>query len=284
MSDKLSTVRKALMWWFHWPGNPYVSVTAAVDFTGGRAYLEQVNAEGRSKVSINHLVVAVAARVMHEFPEANAWLVGNKIRRQPHVGVAMPVNLEGHEAAGQQTSLAVVKDADTLTLRQIAEAGRKEVSAERRGEITNPLIRSVSGIVDHLPYSFLARGLDLLDLAARHPLVSMALHRQLGFTTVVTNAGAPFGRMEGALFRSGAFEIPQRLFHVGTVWGLSAIQDEVLAINGKPEVRPTLPVVFVFDHRLFDGVKGGKILIRFMKLMQDPATVLGERGDVPIAG
>ena len=99
MSDKLSTVRKALMWWFHWPGNPYVSVTAAVDFTGGRAYLEQVNAEGRSKVSINHLVVAVAARVMHEFPEANAWLVGNKIRRQPHVGVAMPVNLEGHEAA-----------------------------------------------------------------------------------------------------------------------------------------------------------------------------------------
>ena len=282
MSERLSIVRKALMWWFHWPGNPYVSVTAAMDFTGAGAYLERLNEDGAAAISINHLVVAVTARVMHEFPEANAWLVGNKIRRQPHVGVAMPVNLEGHEAANQQTSLAVVKDADTLTLRQVAEAGRREVNAERRGQTTNPMIRSISGIMNHLPYSVLARGLNLLDLASRHSMVSLALHRQLGFTTVVTNAGAPFGRMDGMLFRGGAFEIPQRIFHVGTVWGISAVQDEVLAIAGKAEVRPVLPVVMVFDHRLFDGVKAGRILVRFAQLLQDPAPVLGERGDVVI--
>ena len=284
MSDRQSIVRKALMWWFHWPGNPYVSVTAAVDFTGARAYLEQLNADGQAQVSINHLVVAVAARVNHEFPEANAWVVGNKIRRQPHVGVAMPVDLSGHQAASQQTSLAVVQKADTLTLRQVADAGRREVTAERQGQTTNPFIRVASGIVDRLPYSFLARGLDLCDLASRHPVVSMALQRQLGFTTVVTNAGAPFGRMDGLLFRGGAFEIPQRLFHVGTVWGISAIQDEVLAIKGKPEVRPAMPVVLVFDHRLFDGVKAGRILVRFAQILQAPAPVFGEQGDQPIGG
>ena len=280
MSDKLSIARKALIWWFHWPGNPYVSVTAAVDFSGARKYLQQLDEDDdQARVSVNHLVVAITARVLKEFPEANAWLVGNEIQRQPHVGVAMPVDLTGHQADRQQTSLAVLADADTLTLRQVAEAGRREVDAERQGEPTNPFIRAVSGLVDRLPFSVLARGLDLLDLASRSPLVSVSMQRLLGFTTVVTNAGAPFGSMEGLLFRGGAFEIPQRLLHVGTVWGLSAVQDEVLAVDGKPEVRPTLPVVLVFDHRLFDGVKAGRMLVRFAQLLQDPEPVFGPHGD-----
>ena len=282
MSDKLSIARKALMWWFRWPGNPYVCVTAAVDFSGARDYLERLNRGDRPKVSVNHLVVAAVARVMHEFPEANAWIVGHKIQRQRHVGVAMPVDLTGSDAAGQQTSIAVVQDADTLTLRQVAEAGRQEVDAERRGQHTNPVIRAISGAVDHLPYSVLARGLSLLELVARLPTVSGILQRQLGFTTVVTNAGAPFGKMDGMLFRGGAMELPQRLIHVGSVWGISAIQDEVLAIAGKPEVRPAMPVVMVFDHRLFDGVKAGRILVRFAQLIQEPAPVLGEDGDARI--
>ncbi len=282
MSDKMSIARKALMWWFRWPGNPYVCVTAAVDFSGARDYLEQLNSGQGARVSVNHLVVAAVARVLHEFPEANAWIVGKEIRRQQHVGVAMPVDLTGSEAAGQQTSLAVVQDADTLTLRQVAEAGRREVTAERKGQHSNPVIRAISGAVERLPYGVLARGLDVAELAARHPLVSGLLQRQLGFTTVVTNAGAPFGKMDGMLFRGAAMELPQRLIHVGTVWGISAIQDEVLAIKGKAEVRPTMPVVMVFDHRLFDGVKAGRILVRLAQLIQDPASAFGADGDVPI--
>ena len=268
------------MWWFHWPGNAYVSVTAAVDFSGARAYLEQLNREADTRVKVNDLVVAAAVRVMCEFPEANAWITGNRIRRQRHVGVGMPVNLEGHQAGKQQeTSIAVVQRAEALTLRQVAWSSRREVHAERHGEHTNRLVGAVSGILGGLPFGVLARGLDLLNLASRVPRVRLEIQRQLGFTTVVTNAGAPFDRMQGVLFRGGAFELPQRLFHVGTVWGISAVQDEVLAIDGEPRVCPVLPVVMVFDHRLFDGVKAGKILMRLMAIIQKPATVLGADGD-----
>jgi pyruvate/2-oxoglutarate dehydrogenase complex dihydrolipoamide acyltransferase (E2) component len=283
MSDRLTTVRKALMWWFHWPGNPYVSITIAIDFSGAQAYLEQLAGGGQESVSVNHLAVAAVARVLREFPEANAWLVGDRIERQPHVGVAMPVWLEGHSAgAKQELSLAVLDEADTLTLRGVARAGRHEVSAERRGEISNRLIRTVSGIVDRLPFGVLTRGLDLFNLVTGHPLAARALQRQLGFTTVVTNVGPAFARLEGAMLRGVAFEIPQRLFHLGTVWGLSAVQDEVFAVDGEPRVCPALPVLLVFDHRLFDGVRAGRLLVRFAEILRDPAAVFGDTGDLPI--
>lgn len=283
MSDKLTTVRKALMWWFHWPGNPYVSITTAIDFSGARAYLEQLNSGDPETISVNHLAVAAVARVLREFPEANAWLVGERIERQPHVGVAMPVWLEGHSAgAKQELSLAVLNDADTLTLRGVARAGRREVSAERRGQISNRLIRTISDIVDRLPFGIVTRGLDLFNLVTSHPLAARALQQQLGFTTAVTNVGSVFGRLEGALLRGVSFEIPQRLFHLGTVWGLSAVQDEVFAVDGEPRVCPALPMLLVFDHRLFDGVRAGRLLVRFAEILKDPAPVFGEKGDLPI--
>lgn len=280
MSDKLSTVRKALMWWFHWPGNPYICVTAAVDFRRSQSYLEQLNTGQQPKVSINHLVVAAVTRVLREFPEANAWLLGHSIKRQEHVGVGMPVNLQGHQAgAHQEVGLAVVQRSDTMTLRGVAGACRGTVKAERGGKTANRLIRAVSGVADRLPYGVLARGLGLFHLATRNPLVATLLQQQLGFTTVVTNAGAPFGKLKGAQLRGVAMELPQRLFHLGTVWGISAVQDEVFPVDGVPVVCPALPVVLVFDHRLFDGVKAGQILIRFVEILQDPAAVLGPDGD-----
>ena len=82
------------------------------------------------------------------------------------------------------------------------------------------------------------------------------------------------------LFRAGAMELPQRLFHVPTVWGLSSLQDEVWAVDGKPEVRPVLPVILLFDHRLFDGVMAGRILVRLNDLLQSPEEHFGSDGSL----
>ncbi len=56
------------------------------------------------------------------------------------------------------------------------------------------------------------------------------------------------------------------------------LQDEVVPVDGKPEVRTMLPMLYVFDHRLFDGVLAGKILTRLFEVLQSPEAHFGPDG------
>ena len=66
------------------------------------------------------------------------------------------------------------------------------------------------------------------------------------------------------------------MVHVGTLWGFSAIQKEVLAINDEPMVCPVLPVMVTWDHRLIDGVKASQLILRFASIIQDPQPSSGQ--------
>ena len=98
-------------------------------------------------------------------------------------------------------------------------------------------------------------------------------------TTGLTNPGASLGGEEGVLVRGGAVHLPNRLVHVGTFWGISPIQDEVIPVDGVPAVRPMLPVLLVFDHRLVDGVLAGRLLKTFVGILRHPEAVFGADGE-----
>ncbi len=282
----LSLVRKGLIWWFRKPANPYVTLTGVVDFEPAEAYLQRLNAAGGPPVSRHHLLVGAVARVLQEFPEANARVIGGRIFREPHVGVLMPVNLLGHRTgggAGPEVGLILVKHAETLTLRQIAATSRQAVAAERAGRISNAFIGIAERLIERLPTPLLSPLLDLADGLHDVPWLAPELYRRLlPFTTALTNAGAPLGQVpDGLLFRGVAMDIPQRLVHIPTVWGISALQSEVLAVAGQPAVRRVLPFALIFDHRLFDGIKAGRLLLRFGEILTDPAAILGPTGEAP---
>ena len=283
--NRMSTARKALMWWFESPGNPYISLTVAYDFTWARAYLAALNAdESAPAVTVHHLAAAIIARLLTEFPQANARIIGHRIERVEHVGMAMPVDLMSQAGATQETAMTLVERLEAHTLRELAVEVRRAVTKERAGEALNPFVRLLSDVIDRTPYPLVSGALGVLERVARMEPAARFLYEKLPFTTALSNAGAPFKDQEGVLFRSVSMVIPQKLVHVPTVWGLSTVQDEVLAVDGKPAVRPTLPVVLVFDHRLFDGVMAGRIMVRFGEILRDPAAVLGEHGELRIDG
>jgi pyruvate/2-oxoglutarate dehydrogenase complex dihydrolipoamide acyltransferase (E2) component len=69
--------------------------------------------------------------------------------------------------------------------------------------------------------------------------------------------------------------------HIGTLLGVFPVQDEAVPMPGTPAgvgVKPMLPCSYVFDHRLFDGVKAGQILGDFIRILRDPAAELGADG------
>ena len=141
-------------------------------------------------------------------------------------------------------------------------------------------MRRMLGMAESLPAPVLARALDALEKSRRaHPGIAARLHGMAPATTGLTNPGAALANQPGVVFRGGAVNLPDRLISVGTFWGVTPIQDEVVVVDGAPAVRPMLPVMMVFDHRLVDGVLAGRVLETFSRLLQDPAAAFGRNGE-----
>lgn len=276
--QKLTVARKALFWWFRWPANPSVCVNFAVDATAALAYLARLAEQHGHAVTVNHLVTGTVSRVLQEFPRANDRLVRGRLLRRRRTSLAMPVDLRaGGRPGEQETAMAVLEDTQDLSLVEIAAGTRDVVGAERAHRSKLGWVRWLTRAADRTPYPVLAPMLTGLDRLARLPVLTELLYGDLPGSGV-SNVGAAVGLREGMVFRGGSLAIPQRLMHVGTVWGLSAIQDEVIPIDGTPQVRPMLPVVLCFDHRLFDGVFAGKLAVRFSEILLHPEADFGADG------
>ena len=287
---RMNGLRKALMWFFRAPGTAYVTINLGVDFSRAAAYLDGINAEradGEGSVSVHHLVCASVARVLDANPDANARIVGRHIARHAHVTIAMPVNLIGHEGGARfETTIMALERVDAMNVREVASTCRDFVGRERKGATTNPLLETVNKLVDRIPYAAVAGLLRGVDGASRHPAVAKLLHEKLSEPTcVVSNVGSAFGQQEGGWFRGAAMSPPQfNMFHVGTIWGVSALQDEAVPVKGKVEIRPMLPIVLVFDHRLIDGVRASHLAKAFIAVLQDPEGNFGVDGRGRIGG
>lgn len=282
-----SVIRRFTLWWFRQPGaithvsvNVQIDATAALAYIAGLAERDRRAQDGRPHVSLQHLLAGAIGRALREHPAANARVVGRHIVPSARVGLAMPVNLLGH-AAGDRAELgmAIVDGVCSRSLREIAAETGRAVQGERSGRSTHPLVGALKGLGARVPQVALDRGLDLLDRLGQHRPFAAGMAAQLPVTAGLTNPGAAVGAMPGMRFMGGAFSLPRALVHVGTVWGITPIQPEVMVVDGAPAVRPALPVMLLFDHRLIDGVRAGRLLQRFGSLLLDPAAAFGEDGE-----
>ena len=276
---RLSPLRKGLLWWFAPPASPWVSVLLAVDIAPAQAWLAERRArEGERAPGLHHLVAGAIARTLRDFPDANAGVVGDRLVRHPQVGLAMPVNRlrPGEpEGEGNALGLALIERAETKSLEELAAETRRVVREERAGRVTNPLLRTLERAVGAAPQAVVNRTLDALDRAATTPGAAGALHARVPVTTALSNAGAAFRAPEGAWLRAVHLSIPPRLVHLGTFWGLSAVQSEVVPVEGVPAVRPVLPVLHLFDHRVIDGYRDAQLLGRFTEILRAPWETFG---------
>lgn len=274
-----SALRRAMMWAFGAPATAHIILNGAVDFAPARDYLAGLQGSPGEPITVQHLLLGTLGRVLGEFPAANARLQGTRIIRLDRVGIAMPVNLLGHKGGSHQAlGVTVVTDTDRLPLRAIAEQCGSAVRQERTGRPSNPLMGGLWRIAGAIPQPVLARGLDGLARVWHRPEVLERLYERFPASSFLSNPGAVLPRQEGMMLRSMSMFVPPRINLLGTMWGVGPVQDEVVAIDGRAEVRPVLPIMFLFDHRLMDGVKAGRVFTRFGELLRMPETVFGPDG------
>lgn len=264
-----------MLWWFSRPTGAYVSANVAIDFHNAREYLAGVDGIG-----INALVCGAIARVLAEHPFANRRIVGRSLYQAPSVGLAMPVNLVGHEGEKRmKVSMTAVKEVDQMSLRRLAEITTKQASVERSGRMVDDASEWITRLVEVMPDAVNRRIWGLLGRSAHSPLLAGRMWERAPVTAAASNVGATFRGVPGIWFRGASFSPPERLLHLATIWGISGVVDEVVPVDGVPTVRPILPVVLIFDHRIFDGVRAGRLMGRLAEILTDPASTFGADGE-----
>lgn len=265
------------------PASPHVSMNISVDVSAARAYLASL--PGPERPTLMHLPLVTLGRTLAAFPAANARVVGHKVIRVEGVGAALPVNLLGHAGESRaELGMVVIDRLDSRSLVDVASRTRRSVGQERGGRTTNRVMQGLLGFAAHAPSGVLELGLDAFDLALRSPRVAEQLFARFPATTVLSNVGAVVGgpgdRLpDGVMVRAAHISPPHRLVQVATVWGAAPVQDEVVPVAGRPEVRPMLPLVLVFDHRALDGVIAARVLGHLARLLLAPAEHFGPEGE-----
>ncbi len=108
---------------------PHFYVTVEVDLEKIQEFRSQFEEEGSGKVSVNDFVVAASVRALRDVPEVNATFQGDSVVRYGaiHIGIAAAVS-EG-------LLVPVVKDAHTMTLRQLSARAKELVTKARDGKL-----------------------------------------------------------------------------------------------------------------------------------------------------
>lgn len=270
-----SVVREFMCWLFDVPyGEPYISVSADIAWENAADWLDRQNRREGPRISTHHLFTAAVARVFVEFPQINCRVHQGRIYPLDSVDIVMPVNLLG-TGVDRELGMLLVKRVHELDPRGVAAKLRRSVDAERQGAPEDSFVKTLIDVGSRSPVA-LRFALRTVAALAHQPRTADLLRRQFPLSTLITNVGASLGAAPGARFRAVSFSPPEKLVHVGSLFGLAPIERSPVVDGDTVRVGTVLPFVFVFDHRLVDGVLAGRILVRLNEILQDPAAVWGD--------
>ncbi|KAL7759174.1 hypothetical protein ACKLNR_011601 [Fusarium oxysporum f. sp. zingiberi] len=87
--------------------------------------------------------------------------------------------------------------------------------------------------------------------------------------------GGNFSISNPGIFNS-LFGTPVINYPQAAVFNMNTIKDRVIAVDGKPEIRPMMYVTVTYDHRLIDGREAVSFLNIVKNYIEDPARMLLE--------
>ena len=260
------------------PDDPQIYGAMEFDATPLRAFTSKARQAGH-RVTATHLAGRAVALALHEVPDFNVRIRGNRMYPRETVDVFYITAVEG----GRSLSGVKIERADEKTVYEIASE-----LAERAG-------RMKSG--DDPDF---ARTKKTMEIMPRRALkVSMrfsawvAGDRNRNIKSLGVKA-SPFG---GAMITSvGMFGLPQgfaplaRFYKMPLLVLVGEIHDKPVAVDGRVEIRPVLPLTATIDHRYADGWHISQLIRPFKAYLNDPAalepdpTTLDVAPAVPVPG
>ncbi|MCQ4935775.1 2-oxo acid dehydrogenase subunit E2 [Anaerotignum propionicum] len=116
-----------------WQTSPRVTYTHPVDTTAMKEMRDKLKIackEDNVKLTFNHIIMKMTAKVLMEFPDVNASFADNMLTRHTHANVGLAV------AKGDGLIVPNVKGVDTKSLIEVAKETEALIEAARSGKIS----------------------------------------------------------------------------------------------------------------------------------------------------
>ncbi len=259
MGSRLSGWRKIAGAMWSEPDDPQIYGALEVDATNILAFLERARAAGH-RLTVTHLVGRALAHALHEVPDLNVRLLGGEAVPRDGVDVFFITMVGG----GRDLSGVKVKRTDEKTAYEVAVELGGRARTLKRGE--DPGFASTKKLMDSLPMPVLRRALQLGawitgDHATSVPQLKL---EESPFGSAIVSSLGSIGLPIGFIPLAWMYKVP-------IIIVAGEIADKPVAIAGKVEVRPMLPLTATIDHRYADGWHIGQMVKPFRAYLDDPA-------------
>ena len=148
---------------------PPVTQSCIADVTQLMAFREKINAQDGSRISINDFIILAVARTLKEQPYINASFTEDGLIVKKHINIGVAVALP------EGLIVPVIKDANTLSLRQISETAKALAAKAKEGRLAPD---------DYSGGTFTISNLGMMGVTSFTPIINQPESAILGVCAV----------------------------------------------------------------------------------------------------
>lgn len=226
-------------------------------------YIERFREKYDKKLTPTHIVGKALGITIRENSEINGYVVGNNLYKRDEIDVFFQVALDEE---GKDLSGLVIKDADKSSLSDIIDSMRAQASQLRAGKDKN--FNKIKRKVSKTPNFVLRYFLNFVDFV---------LYRLNIWSPILGVQPDPFGtamvtNVSNFGVEMGFVPIPA-ISKVPLILAVFSVKEEAVVKNGEVLVKNMITIGATLDHRVIDGVYGGKIVKSLKKYIENPELI-----------
>jgi len=246
-----------------------------IDMTNLIKYLDELRKEDDYKhVTYFHLFCTSIAKIIYNRPQLNRFIINKKYYDRKDVSISFVAKRDFTEEAEESMQTIIIKKNDNIfTISDKINDSVKKIRTNKKHSVDK--LMNFFAKSPKFVKSFITL---LLRFGDKYDLLPLSITKDLPFysSAFVANLGS-----------IGCGALHHHLFEFGTnsfFITIGEIKDEVVAINGKPEVRKMCEFGLTIDERIGDGFHFVKILPLFEYMMKNPSSLEEDAGiiiDIP---
>lgn len=234
-----------------------------IDVTELEKFVSNKRREGL-KITLTHIfTLAIGKAIKSDVPKLNCYIKRGNVILREHVDAMISVLVNDTEMSSVR-----INDVDKLNLQELAEKLSQEIKEIRNGLESDTM--QMKNKIARIPWPFRNWILNFVKWLTVHMGISIpfiGLNSDNFGSFVITNIGS-LGLDSGypALFP---------ISNVAMVFVLGGVSKKPVVINNKIEIRRMINLSATLDHRIVDGIHGGKLFKVLKKFARHPEKLEG---------
>ncbi len=243
---------------YHKPIDSKVFGSVEIDVTELEIFINRKRREGL-KITLTHIFTLAVARAMrNEVPELNCYVKRGKIVLREQVDAMISVLVDDTEMSSVR-----IQKVDELNLEKLADLLSTGIKEIRTGLESDTM--QMKNKIARVPWPFrqwILNFVKWLTVSLGVSIPAIGLNSDNFGSFVITNIGS--------LGLDNGYPSLFPISNVAMVFVLGGVAKKPVVINDEIEIRRMITLSATMDHRIVDGIHGGKLFKVLREFVRHP--------------